>query len=203
MPNYKGKSCKKTISASKKKPVKHKKDPNWHYQERKEAWDKFEDELKEREKQNKFWTEKKREKAVEEVCQRLMQGEVYTRIFDDKHLPKFEVFCSWLAQNETYQVRIDQAQILGTLPVIHQMRNRAYESGEANVSLNADKFYITKTNPRRYGDRTQSNLNVKNEFDDMSKEELKKFIEEERRKLVMSMPKEELLSMIAEKEEDE
>ena len=100
-----------------------------------------------------------REEIVPKLCERLAQGEFLSVVCREKGMPSRSVLYEWMDQDEGIRTAVARARDLG----FDQRAEEAVEEAKscedpakARLAFDAERWYLAKLNPKRYGERIQT-----------------------------------------------
>ncbi len=144
------------------------------------------------------WTEERKKAACSEIFQRIAEGESCRKIMGvgrGNNLPSHRVFIEWLSESEELSKQYARCSQIRADLIFEETLEIADETGndiididgkkvENNKLVQRDKlrvetrkWFLAKLHPKKYGEKTEVDLNV-NDSDSLSKEE---FLEKIRR----------------------
>lgn len=113
------------------------------------------------------------EQVMDEICERLSDGEPLRHICRDAHMPAWRTLYDWLAEDEEFAARIARARELGEVAIGEQcmeiaddeqhdwvMSKKSAITNEVAVSRAKLRIWtrlqlLAKWNPKKWGDRQQ------------------------------------------------
>ena len=129
------------------------------------------------------YSEKQIEELFEEVILRITEGEAIRTILKDSHMPSNKVFYKWLDSDEEKGKQYARACNIRADSVFEEILEIADDSSgdtyfdkdgnpkldsefvqRSRLKIDARKWYVSKLNPKKYGDRVM-NENVNKNFD--------------------------------------
>lgn len=128
------------------------------------------------------YSEKQKEDIVNKVCDRIISGEPVRDILQDPTLPKFSTFLIWLSKDEEKSNQYARAMEIRsellfeeTLEIADNGSNDWMENNDpdnpgyrlngehvqrSRVRIDTRKWYLSKLNPKKFGDRVQQDVTV-------------------------------------------
>ena len=105
----------------------------------------------------KAWTDAKRKAAMNEICERLADGEPMAQICRDAHLPHLVTVYDWMKEDEDFDKRSTRAMEAGTHRMAADCLTIADEKGadpsDKRIRIDTRLRLIGKWNRRVYGDK--------------------------------------------------
>ena len=127
------------------------------------------------------YTPEEKERIINEICERIANGESVRAILKDDNLPAFNTFLIWIGENEAKSKQYERsmqmrAEVLfeETLEIADDSSNDI-EYGENGQRMNTEyvqrsrlrvdtrKWFLSKLNPKKFGDKLQTDITITKE----------------------------------------
>lgn len=127
------------------------------------------------------YSEEEKIEIVKTVCERIMGGESMRSITKDENLPKFSTFLIWISEDEQKSKQYEMAMKVrselmfeelldiaddGTNDYMQKLTDNGFVDvynsehvQRSRLRVDARKWYLSKLNPKKFGDKIDANLN--------------------------------------------
>ena len=106
--------------------------------------------------------------TVDEICERIAEGEALAAICKDDHIPCYSIIMKWLRGNETFvkqyaRAREDQADTIycEIIDVEKQLKDGKIDPSTARVLGDLKRWRAARMKPKVYGDHRELRVSAK------------------------------------------